>query len=557
MRRNYLDDLKIARETRKESITSICERLGINRNDYEPYGNFIAKVNISNSESINNDKLVLVTAMNSTPAGEGKTTISIGLADAMNSLGYKTVLALREPSMGPVMGRKGGATGGGYSQVIPREEIDLHFTGDFHAIQIANNTLAALIDNDIFQGNHHHINPKSIVFTRILDVNDRTLREVVIGLGSDVNGVIRPDQFEITAASELMAIICLAKNYDDLKDRINRILIGYTFDGKPIQVKDLGFAGPIAAILSKAMKPNLVQTLEHTPTFIHGGPFANIAHGTNSIVASKLALKYGDYAVTEAGFGADLGAEKFIDLVSRQLKILPKVIVIVASIRSLKFQATGSIEETKELNIEKVKSGYSNLKQHLNNLLSTGINVIVGINKFQDDTEIEINTLVNLLKTDGFNWAICETFNKGSQGGKVLAEKVHDLLEDKPKTFRRFYELEDDLVTKIEKVAKKVYHASDIDFSPAAKKSIQELSKENWDNLPICIAKTPQSFSDDPKLLGAPKNFVLQIRDLKPKLGAGFIIVYTGKILTMPGLPIHPAALELDIDSNGIIHGPV
>lgn len=339
-----MDELKIAREAKKEPIEKICTELGIEREDYEPYGNYIAKVKIP-SQSVKNDKLILVTAMNSTPAGEGKTTLSIGLADAMNSLGYKTVLALREPSMGPVMGRKGGATGGGYSQIVPRAEIDLHFTGDFHALQIANNTLAALIDNDIYQGNPHQLDPKSIIFTRILDVNDRALRETIIGLGSKVNGVIRPDQFEITAASELMAILCLAKDYVDLKERIGKILVGYTYEGNPVTVKELGFVGPVAAILSSAIRPNLVQTLDHNPAFVHGGPFANIAHGANSILATKLALKYGDYAITEAGFGSDLGAEKFIDLVSRKLEVTPKVIVIVASIRSLKFQVQGSMDQ--------------------------------------------------------------------------------------------------------------------------------------------------------------------------------------------------------------------
>lgn len=552
-----MDELKLAKETKKKYISEICEQLKIDRDDYEPYGNYIAKVNIPKDKNLSNDKLVLVTAMNSTPAGEGKTTVSIGLADAMNKEGFKTVLALREPSMGPVMGRKGGATGGGYSQVVPREDIDLHFTGDFHAIQIANNTLAALVDNNIYQGNPHNIDPKTIVFTRILDVNDRALRDIVIGLGSQVNGVTRPDQFEITAASELMAILCLSEDYVDLKKRIGQILVGYTYQNEPVTVDQLGFSGPISAILSKALRPNLVQTLEHTPVFIHGGPFANIAHGANSISATKLALKYGDYAITESGFGADLGAEKFIDLVSHKLGTLPKVIVIVASIRSLKFQTTGTMDEIKKENIDAVKKGYANLQQHLKNLTGTGIKVVVAINQFNSDTERELNTLENLLDQDHFAWATCQTYEKGGDGGKNLAHIVHDKLEETAGSTHRFYDLEDDLVTKIEKVAKNVYHADGIVLSDAAKSSIKELEKNKWNNLPICIAKTPQSFSDDPNLLGAPSGFTIQIRELKPKLGAGFIVVYTGKIMTMPGLPLHPAALDIDIDEKGNIVGPV
>lgn len=552
-----MDELKLAREAKKATISEICQKLGINRDAYEPYGNYIAKVDLPKNTEIKNDKLVLVTAMNSTPAGEGKTTTSIGLTDAMNAKGYKAVLALREPSMGPVMGRKGGATGGGYSQIVPRDEIDLHFTGDFHALQIANNTLAALIDNDIYQGNRHNLDPKSIIFTRILDVNDRALRQTVIGLGSKVNGVVREDQFEITAASELMAILCLSKDYHDLKERIGKILIGYTYDQKPVQVADLGFAGPIAAIMAKALKPNLVQTLEHNPVFVHGGPFANIAHGANSILATKLALNYGDCAITEAGFGSDLGAEKFIDLVSQSLGIMPKVIVIVSSIRSLKFQTQGSMEKISDENVLDVKKGYANLKQHIQNLQTTGIKVIVAINQFSSDTSSEKDTLTKLLNEDGFSWAFCQTFEKGSEGGFQLAELVHQALEQKAVKVQPFYQMSDDLKTKINKVATKVYHASKVVYSAQAEKSIQELKIHRWDNLPICIAKTPQSFTDDPQILGAPRNFTLHIRDIKPKLGAGFIVVYTGKILTMPGLPNLPQALAIDLDDEGTILGPV
>lgn len=552
-----MDELKLAREAKKGTISEICQKLGINRDAYEPYGNYIAKVDLPKNTEIKNDKLVLVTAMNSTPAGEGKTTTSIGLTDAMNAKGYKAVLALREPSMGPVMGRKGGATGGGYSQIVPRDEIDLHFTGDFHALQIANNTLAALIDNDIYQGNRHNLDPKSIIFTRILDVNDRALRQTVIGLGSKVNGVVREDQFEITAASELMAILCLSKDYHDLKERIGKILIGYTYDQKPVQVADLGFAGPIAAIMAKALKPNLVQTLEHNPVFVHGGPFANIAHGANSILATKLALNYGDCAITEAGFGSDLGAEKFIDLVSQSLGIMPKVIVIVSSIRSLKFQTQGSMEKISDENVLDVKKGYANLKQHIQNLQTTGIKVIVAINQFSSDTSSEKDTLTKLLNEDGFSWAFCQTFEKGSEGGFQLAELVHQALEKKAVKVQPFYQMSDDLKTKINKVATKVYHASKVVYSAQAEKSIQDLKIHRWDNLPICIAKTPQSFTDDPQILGAPRNFTLHIRDIKPKLGAGFIVVYTGKILTMPGLPNLPQALAIDLDDEGTILGPV
>lgn len=552
-----MDELKLAREAKKATISEICQKLGINRDAYEPYGNYIAKVDLPKNTEIKNDKLVLVTAMNSTPAGEGKTTTSIGLTDAMNAKGYKAVLALREPSMGPVMGRKGGATGGGYSQIVPRDEIDLHFTGDFHALQIANNTLAALIDNDIYQGNRHNLDPKSIIFTRILDVNDRALRQTVIGLGSKVNGVVREDRFEITAASELMAILCLSKDYHDLKERIGKILIGYTYDQKPVQVADLGFAGPIAAIMAKALKPNLVQTLEHNPVFVHGGPFANIAHGANSILATKLALNYGDCAITEAGFGSDLGAEKFIDLVSQSLGIMPKVIVIVSSIRSLKFQTQGSMEKISDENVLDVKKGYANLKQHIQNLQTTGIKVIVAINQFSSDTSSEKDTLTKLLNEDGFSWAFCQTFEKGSEGGFQLAELVHQALEQKAVKVQPFYQMSDDLKTKINKVATKVYHASKVVYSAQAEKSIQDLKIHRWDNLPICIAKTPQSFTDDPQILGAPRNFTLHIRDIKPKLGAGFIVVYTGKILTMPGLPNLPQALAIDLDDEGTILGPV
>lgn len=552
-----MDELKLAREAKKATISEICQKLGINRDAYELYGNYIAKVDLPKNTEIKNDKLVLVTAMNSTPAGEGKTTTSIGLTDAMNAKGYKAVLALREPSMGPVMGRKGGATGGGYSQIVPRDEIDLHFTGDFHALQIANNTLAALIDNDIYQGNRHNLDPKSIIFTRILDVNDRALRQTVIGLGSKVNGVVREDQFEITAASELMAILCLSKDYHDLKERIGKILIGYTYDQKPVQVADLGFVGPIAAIMAKALKPNLVQTLEHNPVFVHGGPFANIAHGANSILATKLALNYGDCAITEAGFGSDLGAEKFIDLVSQSLGIMPKVIVIVSSIRSLKFQTQGSMEKISDENVLDVKKGYANLKQHIQNLQTTGIKVIVAINQFSSDTSSEKDTLTKLLNEDGFSWAFCQTFEKGSEGGFQLAELVHQALEQKAVKVQPFYQMSDDLKTKINKVATKVYHASKVVYSAQAEKSIHDLKIHRWDNLPICIAKTPQSFTDDPQILGAPRNFTLHIRDIKPKLGAGFIVVYTGKILTMPGLPNLPQALAIDLDDEGTILGPV
>lgn len=552
-----MDELKLARETKKAPIAEICQDLGIAQSAYEPYGNYIAKVNLPANSEIKNDNLILVTAMNSTPAGEGKTTTSIGLTDAMNAIGDKTVLALREPSMGPVMGRKGGATGGGYSQVVPRDEIDLHFTGDFHALQIANNTLAALIDNDIYQGNPHHLDPKSLIFTRILDVNDRSLRQTVIGLGTRVNGVMRQEQFEITAASELMAILCLARDYRDLKNRIGHILVGYTYEQKPVQVADLNFVGPIAAILAKALKPNLVQTLAHNPVFIHGGPFANIAHGANSILATKLALTYGDYAITEAGFGSDLGAEKFIDLVSQSLEIMPKVIVIVASIRSLKFQVQASMTNIQAENLADVRTGYANLRQHVKNLQSTGIKVVVAINQFSSDTAAEMQVLTTLLDRDGFSWAISQTFEKGAKGGLALAELVHRLMQQKAADATPFYQMNDDLKSKINQVATKVYHASNVVYSAQAEKAIQNLKEHHWDHLPICIAKTPQSFTDDPQVLGAPQNFTLHIRDISPKLGAGFLVVYTGKILTMPGLPQNPAALAIDIDDTGTILGPV
>lgn len=552
-----LSDIEIAQSVNPIKIERIAKKLGINSDDINCYGKYKAKLPecvIQNSSSNEDGKLVLVTAINPTPAGEGKTTTSVGLGDALSSLGYNTVIALREPSLGPVFGIKGGAAGGGYSQVIPMEDINLHFTGDMHAITTANNLLCAMLDNHIHQGNELGIDTRKILINRCLDMNDRELRNIVAGLGGKINGVPREDGFIITVASEVMAILCLAENIDDLKEKLGNILVAYTFEDKPIFAKDLKANNAMAAVLKDAIQPNLVQTLEGTPTLIHGGPFANIAHGCNSVRATKLALKLGDYCVTEAGFGSDLGAEKFMDIKCRKAGIKPNTIVLVATVRALKYNGGADKSKLTEENIEALKLGLPNLEAHIDNMQKYGVPVIVCINKFSSDTCDEISLIKDYCANKSVECEVNDTFSKGSQGGEKLAQKVVQLCEMK-NTFHYMYESNDSIEDKIQKLCKKIYGTESIIYSKQALKSMINIKKLDSSNLPICVAKTQYSLSDDATLLGRPKDFTMNIRDVKLSNGAGFIVVYMGNIMTMPGLPKKPAAFNIDVDSNGIIKG--
>lgn len=553
-----LTDIEIAKQADIKPISDIAEKLGISADELEFYGKYKAKLPLSllkKYENKEDGKLILVTAINPTPAGEGKTTVTVGLGEAMNRIGKKAVIALREPSMGPVFGIKGGAAGGGYAQVIPMEDINLHFTGDMHAITAANNLLCAIIDNHIQQGNELRIDPRRILFKRCLDMNDRALRNVVIGLGGKVNGVPREDGFMITVASEIMAILCLSSGIKDLKDRLGSILTAYTYDGTPVYARDLNAVGSMAALLKDAIKPNLVQTLENTPALMHGGPFANIAHGCNSVTATRLALKLGDYCITEAGFGADLGAEKFLDIKCRCAGLKPSCVVIVATIRALKYNGGVPKTELSKENTVALKNGIVNLETHIENMRKYGLPVVVAINRFATDTEAEIETIEAFCKEKDVPVSLTEVFARGGEGGKELAEKVVKTIETKEAHFKPIYDEKLSIKEKLNVLAKEIYRAGDVVFTSNAEKAISEIEKLGKDKLPICVAKTQYSLSDDPQKLGSPKGFTLTVRDVRLSAGAGFIVALTGDIMTMPGLPKQPAAYKIDVDNDGNVSG--
>ncbi len=554
----YKTDIEIAQACEKEKITAVAARAGIPEEYLELYGNYKAKIDykfMRDNADRPDGKLILVTAITPTPAGEGKTTTSVGLTDGLRKLGKNAMVALREPSLGPVFGVKGGAAGGGYAQVVPMEDINLHFTGDFHAIGAANNLLAAMLDNHIQQGNALGIDPKQITWKRAVDMNDRQLRHIVDGLGGRMQGVPREDGFEITVASEVMAVLCLASDITDLKARLARIIVGYTYDGKPVTAHDLKAEGAMAALLKDALKPNLVQTLEGTPAFIHGGPFANIAHGCNSITATRMALKCADYVVTEAGFAADLGAEKFLDIKCRMAGIQPSAVVIVATVRALKYHGGVPKAELNSENLDALEKGLPNLLQHVSNIKNVfGLPCVVAINAFPTDTKAELDMVEAKCKELGVNVALSEVWAKGGEGGKALATEVVRLCEQ-PNDFHQSYELESSIMDKLTAICTKVYHADGVQLVGNAVKQIKQIEELGFGNLPICMAKTQYSFSDDPSLLGAPKGFTVTVRNLKVCAGAGFIVALTGDIMTMPGLPKVPAAEKIDVDENGVITG--
>ena len=550
-----LSDIQIAQAAKMRPITEIAAELGLQGQDVIPYGHYKAKLNHLLAKSDRPEgKLILVTAISPTPAGEGKTTTSVGLADAMNAMGKKTMLCLREPSLGPVFGIKGGAAGGGYAQVVPMEDINLHFTGDIHAIGAANNLLAAMIDNSIQQGNPLNIDARRITWKRCMDMNDRQLRFIVDGLGGKINGTPREDGFDITVASEVMAVFCLAKDLTDLKERLSRIVCAYTYDGKPVTAGQIGAAGAMTALLKDALDPNLVQTLENNPAIIHGGPFANIAHGCNSAIATKLSLKLADYVVTEAGFGADLGAEKFLDIKCRYAGLNPAAVVLVATVRALKSHGGVAKADLNKPNAEAVRAGAANLTRHIENLQGFGLPVCVAINAFPTDTAEEMAVIHEICAKVGVPCALSEVFAKGGEGGKALAETVLSIMDDTARV-QYTYPLEASLTEKIEAVAKKIYRADGVNYTAAAKKTLDELTALGYGNLPVCIAKTQYSFSDDAKLIGAPEGFAMNVREVRLSAGAGFVVVICGSIMTMPGLPKHPAAMDIDVDGEGKITG--
>lgn len=550
-----MNDIEIAQQTEMEPIVDVAHKVGLTEDDLELYGKYKAKVSLPlKKKTQTKGKMILVTAVNPTPAGEGKSTVTIGLADAMSAIGKKTMVALREPSLGPVMGVKGGATGGGYSQVVPMEDINLHFTGDMHALTAANNTLAALIDNHIYQGNELGIDQRRVIWKRVLDINDRALRHTVIGLGGPTQGVPREDGFDITVASELMAVLCLATDLNDLKKRIGQIVIGYNFDREPVTVDQLGVTDAITLLLKDAIKPNLVQTLEHTPALVHGGPFANIAHGCNSIIATRTSMELADYTLTEAGFGADLGAEKFLDIVCPWLGKTPDAIVIVATVRALKMNGGVAKDNLNEENVEAVQKGYVNLQRHIRNMKRYGVPVVVAVNKFATDTDAELNQVIDLCKADDADAYISDGWAKGSKGVIDLAHAVVDAC-DQESDFKPLYQPEDSIEQKIETLVTKFYGGAKVEYSPKAKRQIKQFAKLGWDKMPVCMAKTQYSFSDNAKLLGAPTGFTVHIREFVPKLGAQFIVALTGNVLTMPGLPKVPAANGMHVDENGKISG--
>ncbi|HFD0888883.1 TPA: formate--tetrahydrofolate ligase [Enterococcus faecium] len=552
------NDLQISQETELEPIVEVASKLDLKEDDLELYGKYKAKINFS---GINRSKdnaeghLILVTSINPTPAGEGKSTITVGLGDALNKINKKSVIALREPSLGPVMGIKGGAAGGGYAQVLPMEDINLHFTGDMHAITTANNALSALLDNHIHQGNELNIDARRVIWKRVVDLNDRELRKVIVGLGGPIQGVPREDGFDITVASEIMAILCLAADLEDLKARLARIVVGYTFDRQPVTAGDLKAEGALALLLKDAIKPNLVQTIYGTPAFVHGGPFANIAHGCNSILATKTALRLADYVVTEAGFGADLGGEKFLDIKVPNLKKAPDAVVIVATVRALKMHGGMKKDELKNENLDALKVGFANLKRHIRNMEQYQLPVIVAINEFVTDTDNELTLLEHLCENQGILAKRASVWADGAEGGVDLAKAVVRLIDRKEANYKPLYRLEETIQEKTETIVKKIYGGNGVVFSKKAQKQIEEFTKNGWDKLPICMAKTQYSFSDDPSLLGAPEDFTITIREILPKLGAGFLVALTGDVMTMPGLPKKPAALNMDVTNDGEVLG--
>ena len=554
----YKTDIEIAQECEKKKITDVAKVAGIDDKYLELYGNYKAKIDFSflkDNADKKNGKLILVTAITPTPAGEGKTTTSVGLTDGLRAIGKNAIVALREPSLGPVFGIKGGAAGGGYAQVVPMEDINLHFTGDFHAIGAANNLLAAMLDNHIQQGNQLGIDPKQITWKRAVDMNDRQLRNIVDGLGGKAQGVPREDGFDITVASEVMAVLCLSSDITDLKERCGRIIVGYTYGGEPVTAHDLKAEGAMAALLKDALKPNLVQTLEGTPAFVHGGPFANIAHGCNSVTATRMALKIGDYIVTEAGFAADLGAEKFLDIKCRMAGLKPDAVVMVATVRALKYHGGVAKADLNEENLEALEKGLPNLLQHVSNIKDVyGLPCVVAINAFPTDTKAELDLVEAKCRELGVNVALSEVWAKGGEGGKALAEEVVRLC-DQPNDFRFSYDLDMSIEDKLEAICKKIYHADGVTLTPGARKQLKKLEEIGCSGMPICMAKTQYSFSDDASLLGAPKDFTITVRNLKVSAGAGFIVALTGDIMTMPGLPKSPAAERIDVDENGVISG--
>ncbi|MEK5069356.1 formate--tetrahydrofolate ligase [Sporosarcina sp. FSL K6-1508] len=546
-----LTDLQIASQATMESIWTIAREAGIPEEAVEPYGRFKAKIDITKlTESSKEGKVVLVTAISPTPAGEGKSTVTVGLADALSKLGEKTMIALREPSLGPVMGMKGGATGGGYAQVLPMEEINLHFNGDIHAITTANNALSALIDNHLHQGNLLRIDPRRITWKRVLDMNDRALRNVTIGLGGPAQGVPREEGFDITVASEIMAVFCLATSLQDLKERLARIVIGYTYDKEAVTVRDLGVQGALALLLKEAFKPNLVQTIEGTPALIHGGPFANIAHGCNSLIATNTARKLADIVVTEAGFGADLGAEKFMNIKARQGEFSPDAVVIVATVRALKMHGGVPKNQLASKNVQAVIDGIVNLAKHIDTIRAFGVQPVVALNKFITDTAAELEIIFEWCEENEIRVALTDVWERGGEGGIALAQEVIKLL-DEPNNFTPLYDVEQSVSDKITTIVQKVYGGMGVIFTDQALKDLIDIEKNGWGILPICMAKTQYSFSDDPKILGRPEGFTITVRKIIPKLGAGFLVCLTGDIMTMPGLPKTPAALQMDIDSQG------
>ena len=551
-------DIQIAQEAVMQPITQVAESLGITMDELELYGKYKAKISDEyiNKVSSNPDgKLILVTAINPTPAGEGKTTTSIGLGQAFGKLGKKAIIALREPSLGPCFGIKGGAAGGGYAQVVPMEDLNLHFTGDFHAITSANNLLAALLDNHIQQGNELQIDTRQVVWKRCEDMNDRVLRNIVVGLGSKMDGVVREDHFVITVASEIMAILCLASDMNDLKERLSRIVVAYNDAGEPVTAGQLKAVGAMAALLKDAMKPNLIQTLEHTPALVHGGPFANIAHGCNSVRATKTALKMADYCITEAGFGADLGAEKFFDIKCRMAGLKPDAVVLVATIRALKYNGGVAKADLSTENLEALQKGIVNLEKHIENLQKYGVPVVVTLNSFVTDTEAEIAFVQHFCEERNCEFALSEVWEKGGEGGTALAEKVLETLDKKESSFRVLYEDDLSLKEKIETIAKEIYGAAYVNFAPAALKQLAKLEELGFGRFPVCMAKNQYSLSDDPTLLGRPVGFELNVREVYVSAGAGFVVVLTGAVMTMPGLPKQPAAYNIDVDENGKITG--
>ena len=554
---DYKSDIEIAQETEMMPIEDVAAKLGLTRNDIELYGNYKAKIDYGKfAGKENKAKLILVKAITPTPAGEGKTTTVVGLGDALNRIGKRTIIALREPSRGPVFGVKGGAAGGGYAQVVPMEDINLHFTGDFHAIGAANNLLAAMIDNHIFQGNELGIDVRKITWKRCVDMNDRQLRNIVCGIGSRVNGMPREDGFDITVASEIMAILCLSSDITDLKERLSKIIIGYTRDDKPVTAGQLNAQGAMAALLKDAIKPNLVQTLEHNPAIVHGGPFANIAHGCNSITATKLALKLGDYVVTEAGFGADLGAEKFLDIKCRKAGIRPDAVVIVATVKALKMHGGVPKNALGPKNLEALEKGIPNLLKHIENITKVfGLPAVVAINRFPTDDEEELKLIETKCRELGVNVALSEVWGKGGAGGEELAKEVVRLAEEGKNDFRFVYDDDMSLEEKINAIVTKVYGGDGVDFTPAARKEMEKLEGLGFGGLPVCMAKTQYSLSDDPSKMGRPEGFRVTVRNMKVSAGAGFVVVLTGDVMTMPGLPKVPAAVNVDVDENGKIKG--